>query len=36
MFHFYTPWNRQKTFSFLKFPGGIEMEQWAEDTYTTV
>ena len=25
MFHFYTPWKRQKTFGFLKFPGGMEM-----------
>ena len=26
MFHFYTPWKRQKTFGFLAFSGGIEME----------
>ena len=27
MFHFYNPWNRQKTFG---VPGGIEMELWAK------
>ena len=26
MFHFYTPWRRPKTFGFLKFSGGIEIE----------
>ena len=26
MFRFYTPWKRRKTFSFLTFSGGIEME----------
>ena len=26
MFHFYTPWKRQKTKGFLRFSGGIEME----------
>ena len=26
MFKFYTPWKRQKTFDFLTFLGGIEME----------
>ena len=26
VFHFYTPWKRQKTFDFLTFSGGIEME----------
>ena len=30
MFHFYTPWKRQKTFGFLKFSGGIKMEHLAE------
>ena len=30
MFHFYTPWKRQKTFSFLTFSGVIEMEHWAK------
>ena len=30
MFHFYTPWQCQKTLGFLMFSGGIEMEQWAE------
>ena len=25
MFHFYTPWKRQKTFGFLTFSGSIEM-----------
>ena len=29
MFHFYTPWKRQKTFGFLLFSDGIEMEHWA-------
>ena len=24
MFHFYTPWNHQKTESFLMFSGGTE------------
>ena len=28
MFHFYTPWKRQKPF--LTFPGGIKMERWAK------
>ena len=28
MFHFYTPWKCQKTFGFLTFLGGIEMEYW--------
>ena len=26
MFHFYTPWQRQKTKGFLMFSGGIEVE----------
>ena len=26
MFHFYTPWKRQKTFGFLTFLGGIKMK----------
>ena len=30
MFDFYTPWKRQKTFAFLTFSGGIEMEQRAK------
>ena len=30
MFHFYTPWKRQKTFSFLTFSGVIELEHWAK------
>ena len=31
MFHFYTPWNRQKTIGFLTFLGGIEIERWYEN-----
>ena len=30
MFHFYNPGKRQKTFGFLTFSGGIEMEHWAK------
>ena len=30
MLYFYTPWKRQKTFGFLRFLGGIEMEYWAK------
>ena len=30
VFHFYTPWIRQKTKGFLTFSGGIEMEHWAK------
>ena len=30
MFYFYTPWKRQKTFGFLRFPRGIEMEHWGK------
>ena len=30
---FYTPWNRQKTSSFLMFLGGIERYQWNEIGY---
>ena len=30
MLHFYTPWKCQKTFEFLTFSGGIEMEHWAK------
>ena len=30
MFHFYTPWKRQKTRRFSEYSGGIEMEPWAE------
>ena len=29
-FHFYSPWKRQKTRSFLTFSGGIEMEHWLD------
>ena len=28
MFHFYTPWKRQKTRDFWSFSGGIETERW--------
>ena len=28
MFHFYTPWKRQKTKGFLTSSGGIQMEHW--------
>ena len=31
MFHFYTPWKRQKAFGFFMFSGGIEMENWAKN-----
>ena len=30
MFHFYTPWKRQKTFVFLISSGGMEMENYAK------
>ena len=30
MFHFSTPSKRQKTFGFLTFSGGREMEHWAK------
>ena len=30
IFHFCTPWKRQKTKSFQPFSGGIEMEHWAK------
>ena len=30
MFYFYTHRKRQKTFGFLTFSGGIQMEQWAK------
>ena len=30
MFHFCIPLKRKKTFSFLKFPGGVEMEHRAK------
>ena len=33
MFHFYNPWKRQKTYGFLKFSGGIEMEHWTKMRY---
>ena len=29
VFHFYTPWKRYKTLSFLTFSGGVEMEHCA-------
>ena len=31
VFHFYTPWKRQKTSGFLTFSGGIEMEHWRQN-----
>ena len=30
MFYIYIPWKRQKTFGFLMFSEGIEMEQWVK------
>ena len=30
IFHFYTPWKRQKTKGFLTLSGGIEMEHWTK------
>ena len=30
MFYFYTPWKSQKTFGFLVFSGGKEMEHWVK------
>ena len=33
MLHFYILWKRQKTFGFLTFSGGIEMEHWREIDY---
>ena len=30
IFHFYTPWKRQKTKGFLTFLRGIKMEHWAK------
>ena len=33
IFHFYIPWKRQKTKSFLTFPGGIEIEHLAKMDY---
>ena len=30
IFHFYTPWKRQKTKGFLTFSGVIEIEYWAK------
>ena len=30
LFHFYTPWKRQKSRSFLTFSGGVEMQHWHE------
>ena len=34
MFHFYTPWIRQKTKGFLTYSGGIEMEHWVKTGYS--
>ena len=32
MFHFYIPWTRQKTFSFLAFSGGRNIGlKWVKD-----
>ena len=31
MFHFYTPWKRQKTFGFLTFSGAIKIENWVKN-----
>ena len=28
MFHFHTPWEHHKTYSFFLFSGGIEVEHW--------
>ena len=33
MFHFYTPWKRQKISGFLTFSGGTEIENWLEMDY---
>ena len=33
MFHFYTPWKRQKISGFLTFSGGTEIENWFEMDY---
>ena len=30
LFHFYTPWKSEKTYSFLTFSRGIEMEHLLE------
>ena len=30
MFPFYIPWKYQKTKGFLVFPGGVQLEHWAE------
>ena len=30
MLYFCNSWKRHKTFGFLTFPGGIEMEHWAK------
>ena len=30
MFHFYTPWKRQKTKVFMASSGGKEMDHWAK------
>ena len=35
MFHFYTPWKRQKTYGFLTFSWGIEMEHWAKTGWSS-
>ena len=36
MFHLNTPWKRQKTYGFLTFNGGIEMERWLEMGYDKI
>ena len=33
MFHFYIPWNCQKTFGFLTFSGVIEMDDSVKMSY---
>ena len=30
MFHFCTPWKRQKSFGFLTFLSGTEVQHWAK------
>ena len=34
MFHLYAPWRCQKTFCFLTFSGGVEMEHWTKNGLT--
>ena len=36
MFHYYTPWKRQKTSGFLAFLWGIEMEQLLKMVYEMI